>query len=62
MPGLVPGIYVFLKIRDNKTWMAGTKPGHDGGEISPHVIASEAKQSTFETEKTGLLRRKRCSQ
>jgi hypothetical protein len=29
MPGLVPGIHVFLC--DAKTSMAGTKPGHDGG-------------------------------
>ncbi len=27
MPGLVPGIHVFL-LR-HKTWMAGTSPGHD---------------------------------
>ena len=27
MPGLVPGIHVFLRV---KTWMAGIKPGHDG--------------------------------
>jgi len=43
MPGLVPGIHVFklrkkesYKLRkkesyERKTWMAGTKPGHDGG-------------------------------
>jgi hypothetical protein len=30
MPGLVPGIHVFRV--GMKTWMAGTKPGHDGGE------------------------------
>jgi hypothetical protein len=28
MPGLVPGIHVFLSL-EAKTWMAGTKPGHD---------------------------------
>jgi hypothetical protein len=28
MPGLVPGIHVLACI--GKTWMAGTKPGHDG--------------------------------
>jgi len=27
MPGLAPGIYVLKS--DRKTWMAGTKPGHD---------------------------------
>jgi hypothetical protein len=26
MPGLVPGIHV---LAPRKTWMAGTKPGHD---------------------------------
>jgi hypothetical protein len=31
MPGLVPGIHV-LKF-DRKTWMAGTKPGHDRERI-----------------------------
>jgi hypothetical protein len=30
MPGLVSGIHVFLAA---KTWMAGTKPGHDGREV-----------------------------
>ena len=29
MPGLVPAIHVFLSLRDPKTWMAGTRPGHD---------------------------------
>jgi hypothetical protein len=28
MPGLVPGIHVFLQ---GKAWMAGTKAGHDDG-------------------------------
>jgi hypothetical protein len=28
MPGLVPGIHV-LNYNGRKTWMAGTKPGHD---------------------------------
>ena len=26
MPGLVPGIHVFLAFRWGKTWMAGTSP------------------------------------
>ena len=26
MPGLVPGIHVFLGIEQSKTWMAGTSP------------------------------------
>ena len=26
MPGLVPGIHVFMLARDLKTWMAGTSP------------------------------------
>jgi hypothetical protein len=29
MPGLVPGIHVFAEFKQEKTWMAGTKPGHD---------------------------------
>jgi hypothetical protein len=29
MPGLVPGIQGFNCIKKEKTWMAGTKPGHD---------------------------------
>jgi hypothetical protein len=32
MPGLVPGIHDLRC--DNKTWMAGTKPGHDEAEIA----------------------------
>jgi hypothetical protein len=31
MPGLVPGIHVLAA---KKTWMAGTKPGHDYGEVT----------------------------
>ncbi len=30
MPGLVPGIHVLGLPAARKTWMAGTKPGHDG--------------------------------
>jgi hypothetical protein len=26
MPGLVPGIHVFAKLKRKKTWMAGTSP------------------------------------
>ena len=26
MPGLVPGIHEFLRLRTRKTWMAGTSP------------------------------------
>jgi hypothetical protein len=26
MPGLVPGIHVFLPVQQSKTWMAGTSP------------------------------------
>jgi hypothetical protein len=26
MPGLVPGIHVFYRIHQVKTWMAGTSP------------------------------------
>jgi hypothetical protein len=29
MPGLVPGIHVLALLEREKTWMAGTKPGHD---------------------------------
>jgi hypothetical protein len=36
MPGLVPGIHVFL-IVVAKTWMAGTKPGHDAAEASIRI-------------------------
>src|SRR5260221_13585620 len=32
MPGLVPGIHVLAAFRQERTWMAGTKPGHDGWE------------------------------
>jgi len=32
MPGLVPGIHV-LRPRVEKTWMAGTRPGHDEGTL-----------------------------
>jgi hypothetical protein len=29
MPGLVPGIHVLPSLKHEKTWMAGTNPGHD---------------------------------
>jgi hypothetical protein len=29
MPGRVPGIHVLAARKQEKTWMAGTKPGHD---------------------------------
>jgi len=31
MPGLVPGIHVLQTC--GKAWMAGSKPGHDGGVL-----------------------------
>jgi hypothetical protein len=31
MPGLVPGIHPLTVIEARKTWMAGSKPGHDEG-------------------------------
>jgi hypothetical protein len=38
MPGLVPGIHVFLLSgTTKKTWMAGTTPGHDGGWNSQFI-------------------------
>ena len=30
MPGLVPGIHVFLCVAETNTWMDARKPGHDG--------------------------------
>src|SRR5258705_9750310 len=36
MPGLVPGIHVFLAAQGRKTWMAGTDPGHhENGALTP---------------------------
>jgi DNA processing protein len=36
MPGLVPGIHVLAAFRQERTWMAGTKPGHDvGNRVGP---------------------------
>jgi hypothetical protein len=39
MPGLVPGIHVFLFAA--KTWMAGTSPAMTklGGYAAPHMLA-----------------------
>src|SRR5216683_4127150 len=36
MPALVAGIHVLL-FDAAKTWMAGTKPGHDGGRLTANV-------------------------
>jgi hypothetical protein len=30
MPGLAPGIRVLMTPHGSKTWMAGTRPGHEG--------------------------------
>jgi hypothetical protein len=38
MPGLVPGIHVLADDQRRKTWMAGTKPGHDGKKRLPNVL------------------------
>ncbi len=40
MPGLDPGIHVFLAA-EAKTWMTGTsldKPGHDGDELGDDAL------------------------
>src|SRR5262245_46182589 len=39
MPALVAGIHVFLAT--SKTWMAGTKPGHDEREFGADFMADE---------------------
>ena len=36
MPALVAGIHVLL-VDAAKTWMAGAKPGHDGGRVTATV-------------------------
>jgi hypothetical protein len=46
MPGLVPGIHVFGSIAYEKTWMAGTKPGHDENESV--LQAGKAPAFTFQ--------------
>jgi hypothetical protein len=33
MPGLVPGIHVFLLRRANKAWLAGTSPAMTASEF-----------------------------
>jgi len=37
MPALVAGIHVLLFSDVAKTWMAGTKPGHDGWMVIANV-------------------------
>jgi len=44
--GLVPGIHVFGSIAYEKTWMAGTKPGHDENESV--LQAGKAPAFTFQ--------------
>jgi hypothetical protein len=53
MPGLVPGIHVFAG-QARKTWMAGTKPGHDEGHAlaSPRRVAPEL--SMYASPKEGV--------
>jgi len=67
MPGLVPGIHVFLSL-EAKTWMAGTKPGHDefddvvpanAGTHTARTLVSALQQRpffTFEARGYGSLR------
>jgi hypothetical protein len=45
MPGLVPGIHVFLSAA--KTWMAGTSPAMTklGSHAAPHM---QPQQQTYE--------------
>ena len=40
MPGLVPGIHVFLNVESLKTWMAGDKPGHDDAATVMLIISA----------------------
>jgi hypothetical protein len=47
MPGLDPGIHAFVSIQARKTWMAGTKPGHDdfvSGSPRRRIIISENRK------------------
>src|SRR6266851_6267141 len=44
MPGLVPGIHVFL-LQGIKRWMVGTSPGHDGNDRSPTLVESHLMDS-----------------
>ena len=42
MPGLVPGIHVLMSVKQ-KTWMAGTKPGHD--DTQTHIRAPATRRA-----------------
>jgi hypothetical protein len=37
MPALVAGIHVLISDAAEDAWMAGTKPGHDGGWVIASV-------------------------
>src|SRR5882724_5684806 len=46
MPGLVPGIHVFLGLwPENKTWMAGTSPAMTATKAFPRFCTSPANRS-----------------
>src|SRR5882672_6663714 len=45
MPGLVPGIHVFLWGRESKAWMAGTSPAMTATNAFPRFRTSPAKAS-----------------
>jgi hypothetical protein len=38
MPGLVPGIHVFLRLHEKEDVDGRDKPGHDGFFLSIHAI------------------------
>ena len=42
MPGLVPGIHVFLLGYFAKTWMAGTSPAMTGAVLYHNATASKS--------------------
>ena len=41
----VPGIHVFAELEQKKTWMAGTKPGHDEIATSQENVGSSSSRS-----------------
>jgi hypothetical protein len=55
MPGLVPGIHVFLQLTANRTWVAGTSP-----PMTTNFAAREVLVRHCADGKTPLLTERLC--
>jgi hypothetical protein len=58
MPGLVPGIHVFLEVT-KKTWMAGTSPAMTENECSVLALSNQMRAGIHPNHFAGHVARSR---